>query len=277
MNNINGVSSNLTASSILKNTSAQAPKDESANIDTKDSLVKSSDNQELKKADFLKMTPESKKGAIIGASVGGVVGGVVGGITAYNMSMNEVRANNDIQSVSLDWQEPKMQTENLGKIPADYYQPNSFIGLFTGNGHQSVYRDNPVMQGGQPVMVDKSQTFSDYGTPVVSWNNNNVVKKELNGYQEYTRADVTTYERYEGTTSDGRPIYSTYEEVNGFHHSFSPNIKNLTVGTYQTPKVKFETGVNVGLNTTLGVLAGAGLGAAAGAFTGALISNAMNK
>ncbi len=280
---MNSISSGITASSILKNTATTAPaaKENSASIDTNDTLQKSESSKELTKADFVKMNDSSKKGAIIGASIGGVAGGLAGGIIAYNMSMNTVKANNDINSVSLDWQQPVMKSENLGSIPANYYQPANIFGVINaiqGNhGSVDVYRENPVMQNGKPVMQDVSKTFTDYGTPVVSWDTKNIQQSKLAGHHESVYTDVHTEQIYEGKTADGREIYSTREEVKGYQHSFSPDIKNLTVGNYQVPKVKFETGVNVGLNTTLGVLAGAGVGALAGGIAGAAIAKAMNS
>ena len=75
MSNINGVSSNMTAFSILTNASAKS-KDESAKINTKDS-VQLGDRDFVKcdycKKSYIPMTTIAGAGAVLGA-VGGAVG-----------------------------------------------------------------------------------------------------------------------------------------------------------------------------------------------------------
>ena len=98
VSNVNAISSNLSASSIIKNTNAKVAKEESANIDTKDTLVKASDKQELKKSDFVRMgavsdamedTPGSVKlFGVAGAAIGGTAAGVAG----YKISLNHAKA-----------------------------------------------------------------------------------------------------------------------------------------------------------------------------------------
>lgn len=290
MNSIN--SSGITASSILSGNMDLKPagdvkKSDSASIPTEDVLVKSEkEDVSLKdklfklssdKNPFKKLTEQDKEYAVKGAVIGGVAGGVIGGIAAYNMSQNEIKATNDIQSVTLDWQEPVIKSENLGKIPASYYQHAGWWLNSGSQGFKDVYENNPVLENGKPVMQDVQKTYSDYGEPVVTWKDNKIVHKTLTGFSERVVTDTSTYREYEGTDSDGNAIYSTHTEVDGFWHYFSPDIHNTVVGNYQTPQVKFETGVNVGLNTALGVLAGAGIGALAGGVAGAAISHVMNK
>lgn len=291
---MNGISaSGLTASSILSGRTDIAPKaaaSESASaaaVFTEDTVVKSEkEDISFKKPGFFKiddsknpfkkLTEEDIDAAKTGAFIGAAVGGIAGGVAAYNMSWNEIKSTNDVNSVTLDWQEPVMQKEVLGEMPADYYGYSSWD-LGHPHGTQDVVKNNPVLEHGQPVMKDVSKTYSDYGTPVVSWKDNAISHKTMTGYHSSITPDVHTYETYEGTDSEGNAIYSTHQEIEGYWHSFYPDIKSDIVGSYKTPSVKFETGVNVGLNTALGVLAGAGLGAVTGGIAGAAISHAMNR
>ncbi len=270
---INNISSGITASAILKQKPlAENSKDKAAQIDTNDILESSSS-----KTDFLK-EKDMKKAIGIGAGVGAAIGGIAGGITAYNMSWNKIKATNTVQSVSLDWKEPDMKSENLGKIPADYYSPISWWHTSGGHGYQDVYRDNPVIgPDGKPQMHDMHQTYSNYGKPVVTWENQNIEEKKLTGFSEFVHEDYHYENEYKGKDANGEPIYERRKEVDGYEHDYSPTIQSTHLGTYQTPKVRFETGVNVGLNTTLGVLAGAGIGAIAGGLAGAAIQTAINK
>ncbi len=290
---MNGISSSgLTAGSILSGMTDVRPKTDAGasqapSVSTEDVLVKSEkEDVAFKRPSFLK-TSESKNpfkkmseneihGMKVGAGIGAAVGGIAGGITAYNMSWNEIKATNEVNSVTLDWQEPVMRPENLGKIPSNYYS-YGYYGFGGSHGMKDVIRDNPVMENGKPVMQGVEKTFSDYGEPVVTWKDNSINQKTMTGFHETTTPDVTTYQVYEGTDSEGHAIYSTHEEINGYWHNFHPDIHTTKVGSYQTPVVKFETGVNVGLNTALGVLAGAGIGAVAGGLAGAAISHVTGK
>ncbi len=276
---MNGISSNITASAILKNTQAQNIKATSSELsaETADAFEKSSPAKDFKKPDFLKLDEKAKDWAIKGAAIGGVAGGIAGGIVAYNMSMNTIKATNDFNTITLDWQEPVMQKEVLGEIPSDFYSSSRYSNWISyGHGTTDVTRDNPVMQNGKPVMQNVSKEYANYGTPEVSWNTNNIEQKKLNGYSESIREDIETYQVYEGKDEDGNDVYSTHERVVGYDHDFYPDIERIKVGEFQTPKVRFETGVNITLNTALGVLAGAGIGALAGGIAGAAIAKATS-
>ena len=285
---MNSISSmNFTASSILSNANSAKVAEQNQNatseLQTQDTLVRSEKEEpELKKGlfqkkvgnPFKKMTDSEKSSALKGAVIGGTVGGIAGGITAYNMSLNKIKATNDIQSVTLDWQEPNMMKENLGQIPSDYY---SWSPGPSPSGLQNVTVQNPVIENGQPVMHDVTKTYSDYGKPVVTWQSHNINHKTLEGYDEVITEDTHTESQYIGTDEYGNEHYQDYEVVDGYWHTFHPDFGVEKLGTYQTPNVKFETGVNVGLNTTLGVLAGAGLGALTGGIAGAAIQHALDK
>lgn len=277
---MNNISSNITASSILSG-KVQVPAAKQENqAPVEDKVEISSSKNQEEKTHFLSVKDNEgkKKAMLIGAGIGGVAGGVAGGLIGNNMAKEKIMANNDINSISLDWKEPAMQSENLGQIPANYYQPNNLFGwVGGGNGMTSVIRQNPVMENGKPVMLDKSQTFTDYGKPVVEWKNKNIYTSTLNGYHSSITPDTSYETVYAGRDSNGNAIYVEREKIDGYYHNFSPNIQQTNVGTYQTPKVKFETGVSTGLYTTLGALAGAGVGALSGALTGAAIDHIMNK
>ena len=87
MNNINSTSSNMTASSILKNASTQAPKEESTNINTKDSVQLGN----FTKGDYKKSFPLVP----VAMGTGAVLGGAAVGYTYYNhgISTNEAIQN----------------------------------------------------------------------------------------------------------------------------------------------------------------------------------------
>ena len=277
---------NFTASSILSNANsakvAEQNQNATAELQTQDTLVKSEKEESSIKTffkkkvgnPFKKMTDNEKSSAIKGAVIGGTVGGIAGGITAYNMSLNKIKATNEIQSVTLDWQEPNMIKENLGQIPSDYY---SWSPGPRPSGLENVTVQNPVIENGKPVMHDVTKTYSDYGKPVVTWQSHDIKHKTLEGYDEVITESTHTESQYIGTDAEGNKHYQDYEVVDGYWHTFHPDFGVEKLGTYQTPNVKFETGVNVGLNTTLGVLAGAGIGALAGGIAGAAIQHAIDK
>ncbi len=267
---MNSISSGITASSILKSaeTKKTAEKNDCAAINTKDTVEKASDSSELKKSDFLKMSESTKKGAAIGASIGGVAGGIAGGIVAHNLSSAALKEKNEFNTVSVDWQQPEMQNEKLGNIPADFYNSSSKADWAkSGAGTTDIYGNNPVQENGAPLMKNISATYSDYGTPVVKWETKDISQEKLSGYSHSTSPDVEQYQK------NG----STYERIKGFEHKFQPNIESTKIGSYQVPNVSFKPAVNVTLNTALGVLAGAGIGALAGGIAGAAIAKAINN
>ena len=285
---MNSISSmNLTASSILSNVNSAKVAEQNQNatseMQTQDTLVRSEKEEpELKKGlfkkkignPFKKMTDNEKSSALKGAVIGGTVGGIAGGITAYNMSLNKIKATNDIQSVTLDWQEPNMVNENLGQIPSDYYTWSPYP---EASGLRDVNVQNPVVENGKPVMHDVTKTYSDYGKPVVTWKSHDITHKTLEGFDERITESTHTESEYLYTDEYGNEHYQDYEVVDGYWHTFSPDFGFEKLGSYQTPNVKFETGVNVGLNTAIGVGIGAGIGALAGGIAGAAIQHAIDK
>ena len=291
MNSISSSINTLTASSILSNANSAKVAEQNQNatseMQTQDTLVKSEKEEpELKKGLFKKkvdnpfkklgdkLTDRDKDAALKGALIGGAVGGVIGGITAYNMSWNEIKATNDVNSITLDWQEPNMVNENLGKIPSNYYSWSPYPSHHAET--VNVNRENPVLVDGKPVMHDVTKTYTDYGTPQVTWKDHSIQQKYMDGYDERITEDTHIESKYLYTDSDGNKHYQDYEVVDGYWHKFYPTIGVNNVGSYQSPEVHFETGVNVGLNTTLGVLAGAGIGAVTGGIAGAAIQHAMD-
>ena len=260
---MNGISNNLTASSILR-ASTEIKTDgvkDSANIDTKDTLVKS-EQSDSKKLDFVKFDEKTKQAMIKGAAVGGVSGAVIGGIAGYASAWHEIKTTVPENSITVDWQEPNIQREMLGNIPTGFYSFMSRPPEHRINLTQEVYQNNPEMQGDKPVMYARAETFIGYGNPIVELENNDINHYTLNGWN-VQRSDVDN-------DNDG--------SVDEYEYDFYPNLEMNRVGEYETPKVRFDNGgINVGLRTLAGAGIGLGIGALTGAIAGAIIENAVEK
>ena len=267
---------NLTASSILSKSVETQKEPKETKIDTADKLELNADKKaDFKKPSFPKMTPEVKEGARNGAIIGGIAGGIAGGITAYSISMHHVRATEPYQSVSLEWQEPIMEREFLGRIPSDYYSYSST--QWGGPLTSPVYRYNPVQENGKPVMQQTGDTFSGYGQPEITWKPNTTEQKVLTGYYESVSERSHTESVRVGTDSDGKAIYEDRKVIDGYDHSFSPTFKHYKLGVYHTPRVDFKTQINVGANTLIGIAGGIGLGALTGAIIGGAVAHAKQN
>ena len=269
---------NITAQSIISKTQETA---NSSNINTTDSIETSSEKKlDFKKPsliDFYKNLDENTKyGLHIGAGFGAAAGGVTGGILAYNMSMNKIQATNTDQTITVNWQEPVIKSQDIGSTPESFFQPTNSPSIAT-NEYVTVYKNNPVMENGTPLMQEKTKTFTGLGTPVVKWEKHEIVEEKMSGFIESTRPEIDTKREYTGKDWKGFDNYKTTDSKLGEHHIYTPTITYSTVGEYQTPKVKFDTGVNVGLNTAFGALLGAGAGALVGGIAGAAIARAISE
>lgn len=275
MNSI--TSGGLTASSILTGKNAAAARPPQENAAAQDTVDIETGKTGEKKKHFLsfKDNPGKQDAMKAGAAIGGIAGGIGGAILGSKMAQAKIEATNELNSVSLNWREPITQKENLGEIPSDFYSSWS-SSLTLVKGSEPVYKNVPVMENGQPLMQDKSQTFTDYGEPVVSWNQKYINTTTLTGFNHRVIEDTETIQVYEGKDSDGNDVYSEKEIVVGYYHKFDPKFAGTLVGEYQTPSVNFETGVNTGLYVGLGALAGAGIGALTGALTGAAVDHLKN-
>lgn len=234
-------------------------------VDSKEEAYRSSDVSIM----------EQYRGELIGAGVGFVAVGIIGAVMSHSSAMGDVNKL-PVESVSLSWKEPIMQQKTIGQIPANYYEPANIWGWVNqNNGKVDVVRDAPALDAsGQPVMNNRSHTFSDHGKPVVKWETTKIQDPQLKGFLENEIADTErvmvghhTERVADGTDSKGNTIYKNVEvddyetRTKGWNHSFSPDIDYKTLGTYEKPNVTFETGVSVGMRTFTGFLIGAGAGA----------------
>lgn len=225
---------------------------------------------------------KKEKGAVLsglsggaggGAVAGSFLGGVLGGLIGHNSAMQSIQKL-PINTVTLDWDKPLMGNREIGKIPADYYEPNNIWGGLNPHTMKSVIVSAPVLNGnGQPIMQHTENTWTKHGEPLVSWQDKNINDPFLKGYRESRFEENHTEKVQVGTDRYGDPVYYDVTRVDGWEHRFSPEISYKTLGTFKEPKVTFETGVNVGLRTTLGVLAGA----VGGALVGAIVVSAIKK
>jgi len=250
-------------------------------VETKDEAYRSSDMD----------ITEKYRTELMGAGAGFTVGGIIGAGIAYSDAMAQVEKL-PVESVSLNWKEPLMQSKTLGQIPANYYEPNNVWGwVNNGNGKVDVIRDAPALDAsGQPYLQPRSHTFTDHGKPVVRWSDQTIRDPQLKGWSESKIPDTEqvlagqhTESVYVGTDDKGNPIYENrqvddYEtRTKGWQHSFSPDIDYKNLGTWQKPEVTFETGVNVGLRTAGGFFLGATTGAVACALAARAAKNYMEN
>ena len=93
-----------------------------------------------------------------------------------------------------------------------------------------------------------------------------IVHPELTGYSHHTRTDCNYYcaERQDGHCVD----YDS--EVEGWWHSYSPNVKNKVVGHYSEPQFHNQNFLEPLSGALLGGLAGGAVGVAAGLGVAAL-------
>ncbi|MCE1246509.1 MAG: hypothetical protein LWY06_07695 [Firmicutes bacterium] len=97
-------------------------------------------------------------------TAGGLVGGAAGAYLGYDAAIKEAA---NMKSETLTWQEPVMQSKNLGGIPSDYFSWSTFdfhSEKFDANGRlmgdSQVYRDVPVFnQDGTVRMHDVTETI----------------------------------------------------------------------------------------------------------------------
>lgn len=212
---------------------------------------------------------------IKGAILGGAVGTVVGGFAGFNSAMSEIKKL-PIESVTLEWQKPVTIQKVLGKIPEDYYERNYF-GISIGNpiSMTNVRREVPVLKDSGPVMQDTEKIFSDHGKPVVEWKTREINDMTLKGYSESKWEDGHYETVLDGHDSEGKEITHQVYKIDGWRHTYSPNIDYKNIGTYKEPVVKFETGVDVLGKTVTGALIGLGAGAASGAIAAAVLKRMM--
>jgi len=235
----------------------------------------------------------------IGAVAGSVIGGIMGGATAVDRAKE--KALDDMPTVqhSVDYQTPIYKTEKvfMGQIPTDYYVDGK-----QDHSKETPLKDvhikltNPVLDAdGKPKMKETVLTEEGKGTPSVSWKKEDIVNKTstMVGYNEsvnekshYNKvfSHYITKSVISGYDYHGNPIYKTITEpvfnnikvVDGYQHSFSPDIKTKTekIGEYKLPEIDWKQEVNLD-ETSLKIrdsLVGAGLGAASGAIAGTLMA-----
>jgi len=216
----------------------------------------------------------------IAAGIGAGVGAVAGGILMYQGARRQIEAL-PVNTVSLDWDEPVMKQKVLGKVPDDYYEHNFIFDWPSSPDPRSwsdVVRPAPVLDAtGKPYTQHMQRTWSDHGDPRVTWNRNISIKDPvLTGYSHYTSEDSHYDSVPVGTDDEGKTIYEEVEEIDGWWHRFSPDIKGNPTGyTYDKPDVSFYTGVNVFGRTMLGVIGGAMLGAVSSGLAAAAYNRAM--
>lgn len=220
-------------------------------------------------------------GAAVGAGIGAGIGALVGrsrAISDYETSIEPTR-------VELSWQEPVMESQVLGQIPRDESVRPSLLNHLgfdskprgINSEKVDVVRTNPALnEDGQPVMSDVTQVFEGYGEADVEWLTNRVTRLDLKGYDR----DVTS--RYEGQWSCRRNWFPPEDKnVVEWCVDYDPKISKSQVGTYSSPKVKFERpdAVNskIARATLNGALKGAGIGLATGLVTGVLGSVLMKS
>lgn len=209
----------------------------------------------------------------IGAAIaGGAVGAIVGGVISYNSAMAEVNKQ-PVESVALDWQKPVTQDKVIGKMPADYYEPNNIWSSFNNHGFVEVTREAPVMKNGVPEMQQVHKEFSDHGKIRVEWKEKEIGDPWLKGYSESRWEDG--HNEVIGKDRNGNDI--TRYEIDGWNHRFTADVQYKKVGTYKEPEVTWETGVSVGLRTFEGIALGLGAGAVSVALATAAAKRALEK
>ena len=248
-------------------------------------------------------------GAGISAAAGGLIGGAIAGSSAVERANAKLFDDMPILQHSVEYGTPITSSKSLvlGQIPTDYYVSGP-----VDKPKKTPLKDiketvnNPVLgENGEPKLQAKVERSEGKGTPNVSWANHDisVTTPTMTNYSEYVSENChydkifshyeTTQEKYfQGYDGYGHPIYKykTIEKpifnevkvVDGFNHTFTPNITTKTekVGEYKTPTIHWaQTSPELDEAALIlrDALIGAGLGAASGAITGGALAFAFPK
>jgi hypothetical protein len=263
---MNGINSGLTASDILRSAAGVKTGDikEQPVSEPQDTLVKA-EQGDAKKLDFIKIDEKTKQAMIKGAIVGGASGAAIGGIAGYASAWYEIKTTVPENSITINWQEPKMQNERIGKIPRDYESSSSILSDWHVKQTRNIDHKNPEIKNDEVVLYEQSKTYTGHGELDVTWKEHDIENTKLKGWG------------YHKTRHTEKNDFGLMDDTK-YKYSFYPEYDVQKVGEYKTPKVKFDNGgINVGLRTFAGAGIGLGVGAFAGAIAGAIIENAGQK
>lgn len=210
------------------------------------------------KSDFSSTPKRAAQGAAAGALVGGVLG-------AANGYQKAVATNSSLEKVTLSYEVPTYQNQEIGEIAADQYIGGSGFG-------DTMLRMRPVharapVQDAQGALVTQTQTetFEGLGEPVVTWNETLVEKPTVS---DYTSQFGLPTEDGTGCIPTGK---SQPDPVGDFCIKHTPILKTEVAGSFKTPSVEFKP-VDVQMAALKGALGGAVIGTGVGVLAGVLLS-----
>lgn len=160
----------------------------------------------------------------VGAGGGALVGLATGGIAA-KMAINKV----PYEEVTVSHFESVKQSELMGYIPPDDYEPGSWRPSDDGVPTEPVYRNNPVYsRDGEPKLASTSTTFRGRGEPQpLEWNTEEIRHhnmNESNPYDYSTREDRERYLSHYETVHKTRQVpYSDTETYQDCSTSYNAN------------------------------------------------------
>ncbi|MHB2015550.1 MAG: hypothetical protein ACYCW6_01250 [Candidatus Xenobia bacterium] len=234
------------------------------------------------KEEFVAREDSNNNAMIVGAAVGGGVGALTGGVLGYHSAQADINKLPVNSTPELHWQTPQEHTVSIGRIPNDYYTPNNVWGAIgTQNGTHEVTANAPVTNpDGSVVMDQHSQAFTAHGHPIVNWQSNPIQQPYLPRGNEFTTQQFTdshTVQDQPYTDQQGVVHQPSHEVVDGTWTRYYPNTEYRQIGSYQTPDVRWDTGVSTGTRTFVGILLGSVTGAVGGALAGVAVKKFTEK
>lgn len=218
------------------------------------------------------------------AAAGAALGTVAGATTGYLQARSEIEKI-PVDQVTVSWREPITEDVTLGSIPKDQYfrfRGSSSACWGSRLSHRSytpdltpsetVVRPVPILGAdGNPQYRQVTETFEGRGASTVHVDQHEASIPRLDPvkpFHQIVEEDRRSATCSAGNDSDGNPQTRSVRYVRGVDVLFRPNVQETPVAGedrfYETRRVTFDHGVDVGAKVLRGALIGAGIGTVIG-------------
>ncbi|MCE1246508.1 MAG: hypothetical protein LWY06_07690 [Firmicutes bacterium] len=123
--------------------------------------------------------------------------------------------------------------KSVARIVSDYSPAHKQMAAAGASAGGAIGAAIGLASGHSEITNDKAE---------VKWHSHDVQDQKLVGFTHWSHEVGHTERDYVGTDKDGNAQYNERYVVDGYQHTFSPDIKYTTVGSYSTPAYEHSNG-----------------------------------